>query len=110
MRVLVVSENESLISNINEWFKSKINNGDLVVDYVKTKDEAVGLLRTVPYDKIFQNGVYIIDAIEEYQSGVDVIQEGIWKNKIYKHSVTGHDLQIPDREYPLSYQKCQPQL
>jgi len=87
VRVLIVSNNASLVINIKEWFARDIESGKLELDIAKDREVAEDKLRHKSYDKIFHNGVFIIDAIEKYQSNVDVIHYGNSKNNIYSKNV-----------------------
>jgi len=80
MRILIVSENEVLLRNFKEWFDRQIRGGSLIVDHAFDKKEATEFLKHNTYDKVFHNGIYIIDAVERYQQGSDIWNFGTMRN------------------------------
>lgn len=90
MRILVVSENLILMRNLREWFDRKIKSGHLIIDHVTSTKDAEPLLQSVAYDNVFHNGIYIIPAVERYQSGA-----GIWNfgqmNNNYQNTINVND-------------------
>ena len=72
LKILVVSENKVLVRNLFEWYRNRLDNGSLVIDHAHNKDEAEAKMKEEKYDKIFHNGLYIIDSIEKLQFGADV--------------------------------------
>ena len=95
MRVLIVSENMVLMRNLKEWFSNKIERGDLILDHAASKDEAEKLMDKNNYDKIFHNGIFIIDSIERLQAGSEVWYYGNPNNTIYKNTIKD----ISNRKY-----------
>lgn len=85
MRALIVSQNDSLLETINQFFNKEIESGDIEIDWVKNKRDAIDLLKKHNYDRVFQNGIHVIDAIERYQTGSEVYHFGKSKNNIYKN-------------------------
>ncbi|MHA1952331.1 MAG: hypothetical protein ACW96U_00075 [Candidatus Heimdallarchaeaceae archaeon] len=81
-RILIVSKNETLKRNIEEWFRNKIENKTIVLDYTNSREDAESLMAVNNYDKIFHNGIYIIDAIENLQVGSEVFQYGRTNNNL----------------------------
>ena len=80
MRILIVSENKTLIRNMKEWFAVRIQSKNLIIDHAITKEESEGYIENNNYDHIFHNGLYIIAAIERYQSGTNVWNVGSTNN------------------------------
>ncbi len=91
-RILIVSDNEVLMRNIYEWFNTKIDDGDIVIDHAKSREEAETLLEGNTYEKIFHNGIYIIDAVERLQTGSEVFHYGGgFNNKFNNIDINPHD-------------------
>jgi len=88
-RFLVITENDTFINNMKEWFDYDIKNGLLEIDFARNKEEAKEFVKKKNYDKIFHNGIYVIDLIEQYQSNADVIKQGLTKNKIFNKTISG---------------------
>lgn len=88
-RFLVITENETFISNMMEWFKNDIKNKKIEIDIAKDREAAKQLLKKKSYNKIFHNGIYVIDLIEQYQNNADVIKQGLTKNKIFSKTISG---------------------
>lgn len=87
-RILIVSENNVLMDNIYNWFKSDISAGVLIIDHVKDVDAGAELLQSNPYDLIFQNGMSVIREIEMYQKNSRLVHFGrTGGNEIYKNNV-----------------------
>jgi len=72
IHVLVVSENKVLLRNLFEWFRYRIDDHTLQIDHARNKEEAEAKMKENKYDKIFHNGIYIVDVIEKMQIGAEV--------------------------------------
>jgi len=81
MRVLIVSENLTLIRNMREWYSRRINHGSLVIDHATTTEESKEYIERYDYDHIFHNGLYVIDAIERHQRGTEIWNIGNMNNE-----------------------------
>ncbi len=81
MRVLVVSENLTLIRNMREWYARRINSGSLVIDHATNTEMSKEYIERYDYDHIFHNGLYVIDAIERHQRGAEVWNIGNMNNE-----------------------------
>ena len=90
LRILVVSKNNVMIENIRRWKSQDIEQGVLVVDHAKTKEEANVLAQQYKYDTVIQNGIHVIDIINKYQEGVEFAQLGKSKNNIYRHNIDAY--------------------
>lgn len=105
VRVLIVSKNETLRRNIEEWFAVRIDNGTLVLDYAGDSDSAKSLLSENSYDKIFHNGIYIIPAIERLQVGADVYSFGKTNNNLSNFVENPHDKKVFSKIFSKKYLK-----
>lgn len=105
IRVLVVSKNETLKRNMEEWFHQKVEAGRLYIDFAGSRDEAEHLMSTVNYDKIFHNGIYVIDAIERLQVGADVYLFGKTNNNLDNYVENPHDRKKISRIFSKNYLK-----
>lgn len=81
MRVLIVSENLTLIRNMREWYSRRINSGSLIIDHAVTTEDSKEYIERYDYDHIFHNGLYVIDAIERHQRGAEVWNIGSMNNE-----------------------------
>ena len=81
MRVLIVSENLTLIRNMREWYVRKIQSGFLIIDHAATTEDSKEYIEKYDYDHIFHNGLYIIDAIERHQRGAEIWNIGNMNNE-----------------------------
>jgi len=98
----VVSENLTLMRNMKKWFARRISRGDLIIDHVETKTESKKFMADYRYDHIFHNGMYIIDAIERYQSGTGVWNIGNVKNN-YQNTINVDDRKSFSRIFNKKY-------
>lgn len=105
IRVLVVSKNETLRRNMEEWFHAKVEAGRLAIDFASSRDEAEDLMSSINYDKIFHNGIYVIDAIERLQVGADVYLFGKTNNNLDNYVENPHDKKKISKIFSKNYLK-----
>ena len=105
IRVLVVSKNETLKRNMEEWFHPKVEAGKLQIDFADSREDAEVLMAGTNYDKIFHNGIYIIDAIERLQVGSDVYMFGKINNNLNNFIENPHDKKKISRIFTKNYLK-----
>ncbi len=105
IRVLVISKNETLKRNMEEWFRTKIETGKLMIDFASSRDDAEKFMSAVDYDKIFHNGIYVIPAIERLQAGSDVYMFGKTNNNLNNYVENPHDKKKISRIFDRKYLK-----
>ena len=105
IRVLVISKNETLKRNMEEWFHAKVEAGRIVIDFANSRDDAEELMSTVNYNKIFHNGIYVIDAIERLQVGSDVYMFGKTNNSLNNYVENPHDKKVFSKIFSKNYLK-----
>lgn len=105
IRVLVVSKNETLKRNMEEWFHVKVESGRYVIDFASSREDAEELMSEVNYDKIFHNGIYVIDAIERLQVGSDVYMFGKTNNNLSNYVENPHDKKKISKIFSKNYLK-----
>lgn len=105
IRVLVISKNETLKRNMEEWFAPRIDNGTLTIDYAGDRESAEDMMSDTSYDRIFHNGIYIIDAIERLQVGSDVYLFGKTNNNLNNFIENPHDKKVFSNIFSKKYLK-----
>ncbi len=105
IRVLVISKNETLKRNMEEWFAPRIDNGSLIIDYAGDRESAEDMMSSASYDRIFHNGIYIIDAIERLQVGSDVYMFGKTNNNLNNFIENPHDKKVFSKIFSKKYLK-----
>lgn len=105
IRVLVISKNETLRRNMEEWFAARIDNGSLVIDYAGDRESAEDMMSETSYNRIFHNGIYIIDAIERLQVGSDVYMFGKTNNNLNNFVENPHDKKVFSKIFSKKYLK-----
>jgi len=102
-KILVVSENDILMRNLYEWFSKKIEVGDLRIDHARSREEAEVMMAEGSYNKIFHNGIFIVDAVERLQVGSDVYNYGKTNNNLFNPIVNPHDKKSFSRIFSKKY-------
>jgi hypothetical protein len=105
IHVLIVSKNQTLKRNVDEWFFSKIEAGKLKIDFSDSRKSAEEMMSSMSYDKIFHNGIYVIDAIERLQVGVDVYAFGKTNNNLNNYIENPHDKKVFSKIFSKKYLK-----
>ena len=105
IRVLVISKNETLKRNMDEWFHVKTESGKLKIDFAGSREDAEELMSSVNYNKIFHNGIYVIDAIERLQVGSDVYMFGKTNNNFNDFVENPHDKKKISKIFSKNYLK-----
>jgi len=105
IRVLVISKNETLKRNMDEWFHPRTESGKLLIDFANSAEEAEEKLSETNYDKIFHNGIYVIPAIERLQVGADVYSFGKTNNNLNNFIENPHDKKVFSKIFSKKYLK-----
>lgn len=105
IHVLIVSKNQTLKRNVDEWFFSKIEAGKLKIDFSDSRKSAEEMMSSMSYDKIFHNGIYVIDAIERLQVGADVYAFGKTNNNLNNYIENPHDKKVFSKIFSRKYLK-----
>jgi hypothetical protein len=90
---------------MEEWFAARIDNGSLTIDYAGDRESAEDMMSDKSYDRIFHNGIYIIDAIERLQVGTDVYLFGKTNNNLNNFIENPHDKKLFSKIFSKKYLK-----
>jgi hypothetical protein len=90
---------------MEEWFHAKVESGRLSIDFAESREHAEELMSQVNYDKIFHNGIYVIDAIERLQVGADVYLFGKTNNNLDNYLENPHDRKKISKIFSKNYLK-----